>query len=134
MKVWSGYGSEHSMNLVMIGTFKQANDAKDAKDLIDNMAAKILDERDKSPNDESLKEGRFSREMLDFLVASKLNTIGPTELEQFTYEVGAKVNGNRVELWTDEADVSAFIKLLVERGAKVEVYSAHDYPDERKAR
>ena len=26
MKIWDGYGSEHSMNLVMIGHFKNSDD------------------------------------------------------------------------------------------------------------
>ena len=26
-------------------------------------------------------------------------------------------------------DVSAFLKVLLDKGARVEVYSAHDYPD-----
>ena len=34
-----------------------------------------------------------------------------------------------IKISTDEADVSAFIKLFVESGARVEVYSAHHYPD-----
>ena len=37
MKIWNGYGSEHSMNLVLIGKFKQEQDAvkveKDIKTL-----------------------------------------------------------------------------------------------------
>lgn len=28
MKIWNGYGSEHSMNLVLIGKFKQEQDAE----------------------------------------------------------------------------------------------------------
>ncbi|WP_251259298.1 DUF6375 family protein [Klebsiella michiganensis] len=31
---------------------------------------------------------------------------------------------------TDEAEVSAFVKLFVEAGAKVEIFSAHDYPSD----
>ena len=29
MKLWMGYGSEHSANLVMLGKFKSAEDATD---------------------------------------------------------------------------------------------------------
>ena len=28
MKIWNGYGSEHSMNLVMIGRFKTVGEAE----------------------------------------------------------------------------------------------------------
>ncbi|EUA59807.1 hypothetical protein I550_2955 [Mycobacterium intracellulare 1956] len=30
---------------------------------------------------------------------------------------------------TDESDVQALLKVLLDGGARVEVYSAHDYPD-----
>jgi hypothetical protein len=39
--------------------------------------------------------------------------------------------GAKVVINTDEIEVSAFLKLLIDNGAKVEVYSAHDYPDEK---
>lgn len=32
-------------------------------------------------------------------------------------------------LTTDESEVSAFLKVMIQKEAKVEVYSAHDYPD-----
>jgi len=31
---------------------------------------------------------------------------------------------------TDEPDVAAYLKLFIDNGAKVEVYSAHEHPDE----
>jgi hypothetical protein len=43
MKVWFGYGSEHSANLVMIGEFKTAEDAQTALDLL-NEATQIARE------------------------------------------------------------------------------------------
>lgn len=35
MKIWQGFGSEHSMNLVMIGHFEDARSARGAKEAID---------------------------------------------------------------------------------------------------
>ncbi|MCC7212451.1 MAG: hypothetical protein E3K40_11980 [Candidatus Brocadia sp.] len=43
MKIWYGYGSEHSMNLVMIGKFKNAEDAKKTKELIDQLTEGLND-------------------------------------------------------------------------------------------
>ena len=40
-----------------------------------------------------------------------------------------KAKRDEVIIMTDEVDVSALLKLLLDRGAKVEVYSAHDYPE-----
>jgi hypothetical protein len=44
MKIWKGYGSEHSMNLVMIGHFKEACDAREAKRLIDQLIERVARE------------------------------------------------------------------------------------------
>ena len=41
MKLWYGYGSEHSMNLVMIGRFKDAVAAAQAKRVIDALTTKV---------------------------------------------------------------------------------------------
>ena len=67
--------------------------------------------------------------MMDFLIKSHLNTVGAAELEQFLYDVSVEKKGNKVILRTDESEVSAFMKILIEKGAKVEVYSAHEYPE-----
>lgn len=128
MKVWYSYGSEHSMNLVMIGSFKQVADAEQAKRLVDELAEQVRKEPMRSYEDDP-NEARFSKKMLDFLRNTNLYSIAPAELEQFHYDVHVEQNANTLVLTTDESEVSAFLKLLIEKGAKVEVYSAHDYPD-----
>jgi len=40
-----------------------------------------------------------------------------------------KVEGSKMILTTDEVDISAFLKVMLDSGARIEVYSAHDYPD-----
>jgi Family of unknown function (DUF6375) len=35
VKIWNGYGSEHSANLVVIGQFEKAQDAAKAKQMVD---------------------------------------------------------------------------------------------------
>ena len=129
MKIWNQYGSEHSMNLVMIGSFKEASDANMAKQLIEELIDHVRNEPAKSQDDDP-RETRFSKAMLDFMVNAGLSTIGASELDQFNYDVHVDINGNKVVLKTDESEVSAFLKLLIEKGARVEVYSAHEYPDE----
>jgi hypothetical protein len=133
MKIWNGYGSEHSMNLVMIGSFKQADDAADVNDLLGELVEQIRKEPMRSYDDDP-EESRFSNEMLDFFRKAKLSTIGSAELDQFHYDVSVEQKGNRLILRTDESDVSAFLKLLIEKGAKVEVFSAHDYPEDKPER
>jgi hypothetical protein len=119
------------MNLVMIGTFREAGEADQVKELIDELIERVRDEPER-PMDADRLQSRFSEEMLEFLMKAKLNTIGPAELDQFNYELSASVDDNKVVLRTDESEVSAVLKLMIERGAKVEIYSGHDYPDKKE--
>ena len=43
--------------------------------------------------------------------------------------IRSELKDQQVVITTDEPDVSAFLKLMVDKGARVEVFSAHDYPD-----
>jgi uncharacterized protein DUF6375 len=124
MKIWRSYGSEHSMNLVMIGRFKDAADAAQAKDLIDQLTSHVLDD-DQTDRDAE----RFSDSMLDLLMKLKVHSVGPAELDQFRSDVSVTLKDNQVELRTDEVDVSAFLKVLLDNGARVEVFSAHNHPE-----
>jgi hypothetical protein len=119
------------MNLVMIGTFKETRNAESAKQLIDTLIDYVRNELPRSYDDDP-RESRFSKATMEFMIGAKLSTIGASELEQFQYEVHVEIEGNKVVLKTDESEVSGFMKLLIEKGARVEVYSAHDYPDEPK--
>ncbi len=128
MKIWKGYGSEHSMNLVMIGHFKEVSDAEKAKDLLSQLAGQVKDDADKNQSN-TVPQDRFTDGMLELLRAANLYILGPAELEQLLYDVQVDVDGNKVVITTEEADVSAFLKVLLDKGAKVEVYSAHNYPN-----
>lgn len=130
MKIWNGYGSEHSMNLVLIGRFKRAQDAeKVEKDI------KKLSDQDSKDDSYSLafagpEDQRFSEDMLLLMRSLKLNTLGPTDLSQLLSDHQLEREGDQITVTTDEAEVSAFLKLFIEAGAKVEVFSAHDYPSD----
>ncbi|HAT4984305.1 TPA: hypothetical protein I9786_002705 [Serratia marcescens] len=130
MKIWNGYGSEHSMNLVLIGKFKQEQDAEKVEKDIKTLSTQVeKDECYSIPFDEPENQ-RFSDEMLSLLYSLKLHTLGPTDLGQLVSDHHLDREGDRITITTDEAEVSAFIKLFVEAGAKVEIFSAHDYPSD----
>ncbi len=82
-------------------------------------------------NEDALSEytNRFDKSMYDLMESVKVYTLRPAEIEQFTYDVRVDVEGSKVVINTDESEVSAFMKILIDKGARVEVYSAHDYPD-----
>lgn len=130
MKIWHGYGSEHSMNLVMIGRFKEANHAAAAQEAIELLTAQVNADTAAKRMEIGEPTDRYSDEMLLLLRRLKLSTIGPGELVQFAYDCSIETDDNRLELRTDESDVSAFLKVLIEREARIELYSTHHYPDD----
>jgi hypothetical protein len=130
MKLWTEYGSEHSANLVMIGTFKDATTAKQVKDKIDALTEQVQKEMDDKGG--SKYPNRFSDEMMKLLEKVRFHSVGPGELEQFAYDANVAEMNGKIRIDTDEIEVSAFLKLLIDNGAKVEVYSAHDYSSEGK--
>jgi hypothetical protein len=133
MKIWHAYGSEHSMNLVIIGSFKKMEDAEATKVLMAEIREQTQNEPDRSFRDDP-EEARFSEQMLEFFKKANLWTLGPTELEQFKYDVSIERDGDKLVLKTDESDVSGFIKLMIDKGARIEIFSAHDYPDRESDR
>ena len=129
MKIWYQYGSEHSANLVMIGHFESVDDATKAKEIIDALAKQVREDESSGSLTIGHPSERYSDPMLDLLGKLNINSIGSSELEQFVYDIRIEAQGNNLVLTTDELDVSAFLKVMVDKGARVEVYSAHDYPD-----
>ena len=124
MKIWRSYGSEHSMNLVMIGRFKQESDAERAEELLNCLFEKVL-----SLAESDLYEDRFTSDVSDLLRSKNILYLSPNELTQFRYDVSFNRNGNQIRFTSDEQDISAMLKLMLIEGAKVEVFSAHDYPE-----
>ncbi|MHB9144880.1 MAG: DUF6375 family protein [Symbiobacteriia bacterium] len=129
MKIWCGYGSEHSMNLVMIGQFREERDAAAAKSILDRLSEQVNADVESHQMQIGKASDRFTDGMLDLLRDLNVNLLGPAELEQFGYDVDVEIRGNQVVVTTDEADVSVFLKVLIDKGGRVEVFSAHNYPD-----
>ena len=130
MKIWNAYGSEHSMNLVLIGRFKRAKDAEKVEKDIDKLSAQASKDDSLSIMFGNPEDQRFSDDMLSLLRSLNLNTLGPADLGQLVSEHHLAREGDRITVETDEAEVSAFVKLFIEAGAKVEVFSAHHYPSD----
>ena len=82
MKIWYGYGSEHSMNLVMIGRFQDPESADATKKIIEQLTRQL--ETDVEAGLSEIGEGaeRFADDMLTMLTKVRVHTIGPAELEQ----------------------------------------------------
>lgn len=134
MKIWNQHGSEHSANLVMIGHFEDATEATKAKEIIDMLTKQVAVDLDKGTLVLGSPSERFGNEMLELLFRLNVASIAPQELEQFAYEATLKTEGSIIVLTTEEIDISAFLKVMLQFGARIEVYSAHDYPDTRYGR
>lgn len=129
MKIWYGYGSEHSMNLVMIGRFKEETDALKAKQVLDRLTEQVTAEVQAGRLTMGEPIDRYDERLFELLREVEIYILGTSELEQFAYEARVEVKGDQVVVTTEESDVSAYLKVLIDKGARVEVYSAHDYPN-----
>ena len=130
MKIWYGHGSEHSMNLVMIGEFKEINEAKKAQKAITELVNQALKEDAEDVINWEEPAIKYSEEMSALLSNLHIYSLSPTDLRQFTYDVNFDLEGSKVVITTDENDVQAFMKVLLNHGARIEVFSRHDYPEE----
>ena len=128
MKTWNNYSSEHSANLVMIGKFKDVSSAKAAKEAIDEIEKFVMDQNSL----EGTK--RYSDEVMDLLRKLNFYWVMPGELDCFRYDIRSELQGDSIVVTTDETEIAALLKLLLAKGARVEVYSAHDYPNTNKGR
>ncbi len=130
MKVWNGYGTEHSMNLVMIGQFKDETSARAAKHILDRLkdGAKSEEKAGRLVIGDSLSE--FSDELFKILREVKIYSLTYADFEQFLYDdTKVSLSGDQVVIETDEVEVIAFVKVLLDKGAKLEMYSSHDFKD-----
>ncbi|MDB6024079.1 MAG: hypothetical protein JWM68_302 [Verrucomicrobiales bacterium] len=123
MKTWNSYGSEHSANLVMIGKFKDASSAAKAKEAIDEITEYMT-----SQDTEKAGPDRYSDDVMALLRKVGFTSPSPAELEQFVSDIRSELKGSQIVITTDEPDISAFLKLMVDKGARVEVYSGA-YPE-----
>ena len=71
---------------------------------------------------------------MELLGKLEVHTIASGELDQFRYDFSIRAAQEKVIIKTDEVDVSALWKVLIDRGAKVEMFSAHAHPKEDDAR
>ena len=129
MKIWRSHGSEHSANLVMIGHFKSVDEAKAALETIQKMEQKAGEDQARGRIDPyGGNNTRYSDALLEVAKEFDIWDLTPTDYASFVFEVHAKQVGKRLEFWTDDTEILGYVKLLVNRGAKVEVYSRDDYP------
>jgi hypothetical protein len=64
--------------------------------------------------------------MLDFL-SNKNFSLSYADLAGLLYDYSIEQNGKNLIVTSNDMDFMSIIKAIVNRGGKVEIYSAHDY-------
>lgn len=132
MRIWHSYGSEHSMDLVLIGTFETDSGAEAAIERME--ALKILAEAEWSDDDWMHQDGRMPQTIIDQLVRLNLYEMGRSDVDIYALEHSVRRQGSTVRVWTAEADVQGFLKVLILLGARVEVFSQRHWNEDGSPR
>ena len=111
----------------MIGHFSDEGAAKETLRLIETLREAVG--RDPSMAEVPSGDRGFTPEMLDLLLKLKVHSLAPGEPEQFGYDYTISRSKRDLTVSTDEIDVLGILKVMIDGGARVEVYSAHHYPN-----
>ncbi len=123
MKFWTGYGSEHSANLVMLGKFKTAEDATGFLAELEKLE-KLIQEDDSG--DDIFRE--FPKKIIDEVFSGHIrfcNDFAQKDLEDFRMELHHRQltdDQTIVEFKSDVTGWAGLIKMMVNAGARVEVF------------
>jgi hypothetical protein len=127
MKIWHGYGSEHSYRLVLIGHFQSEEAAAE----VEGQIARLQEEVPGFPEaDWETRTGRFSDELLNLLEEIKVWDLSRAEIQAMLYDFSVERDGMQIRITGDDGDIQGFVKMMIGRSARVEIYSAHDWTDE----
>lgn len=123
MKIWTGYGSEHSANLVMLGKFKTAEDATSFLAELEKLERLIQED---GSGDDVYRA--FPEKIMDAVFNGRIrfcNDFAPKDLEDFRMELHRQQRADDqtiVEFKSDVTGWAGLIKMMVNAGARVEVF------------
>lgn len=127
MKIWTSYSSEHSSQIRIIGRFKTKDALESFKDSFEQMKQLVADNYDECFNESDM----FPIQILDQLGNDRINhagTIAAHDLLDFANEMSTSFKDKTIIIKSNESNWSGVIKMLVDSGAKIEMFSEHDYP------
>ena len=128
MRIWHSYGSEHSMDLVLVGTFETVSGAEAAADAM--RALKALAEAEWSDDDWTRRDERMPPALATQLADLSLYDMGRPDVDIYAFDHSVEQTESTVRVRTEESDVQGFLKVLVGFGARVEVFSRHNWNDD----
>jgi hypothetical protein len=132
MKVWEGFGSEHSHRLVLIGRFASARDAEMAQQRFEQLREVATEEADSIDWDDA--NPGFSDVLYEKLKELDATDMSGSDVEGLRFLDGLDRVGDQVSLHTDDAELQGLLKLLFRYGARVEIYSAHHWSEDGQPR
>lgn len=124
MKIWKSFSAEHSAKLRIVGTFQETKDINSAKEAIEALTGEVM-KQDVC----SLLKASYTPEIEDVLKQKNLYCIGEEDLIHFTHAHNIDYSNTTITINTDELDIQGLIKIMINNGAKIEIYSKHDYPN-----
>lgn len=125
MKIWQSYGAEHSMNLVIIGKFENVTDAEICENEANALTCFLRELESKKKFE--FDSNYFPDEVIEYLRKENINFYGVYDLNYFLCDFKLNRKKNEIHI-TSNDNVNALITFMIHKGAKVEVFSAHDYP------
>jgi hypothetical protein len=130
LKIWTGYGSEHSYRLVMIGHFADETAAAVTKEKFDKLTEHVAAQLNAGTMDIGWdSDERMSDALRDALAELGLYNLGVSEVSNFAYEFDTELRGDSITLTTDEGEVQGFLKVMLDGGARIEVFSGHNWTE-----
>jgi hypothetical protein len=128
MRIWHSYGSEHSMDLVLVGKFETVSGAEAAIEQME--ALKALAQAEWSDDDWRRQDERMPDSLAAELRKLKLYEMGRSDVDIYYFDHSVERNGSTVRVWTEESEVQGFLKVLIHLGARVEVFSRHQWNED----
>jgi hypothetical protein len=128
MRIWHSYGSEHSMDLVLVGKFETVSGAEAAIEQME--ALKALAQAEWSDDDWRRQDERMPDSLAAELRKLKLYEMGRSDVDIYYFDHSVERNGSTVRVWTEESEVQGFLKVLIHLGARVEVFSRHHWNED----
>lgn len=123
MKIWKSHAGEHSAKLRIVGRFRTAEEAAKAEELFEELS-KLAQEERLTSTEEYHNDPDAKRIIKEY----NMYSIGFSDLEGLNLPHTLTRNGKEVEVTTDDEEIQGLLKIMIHYGARVEMYSKHDYP------
>ena len=124
MKIWKSFSAEHSAKLRIIGEFKTTEDIAKTREIINDLTNEVM-KQDVSRQ----TSAKCTDKITDIIKKYNCYCLGNEDLMNFTHAHNISYIGKNIEINTDEINIQGLLKVMLSNGAKIEIYSNHDYPN-----